>query len=400
MPECGCSRPLSAVLVNVWIDNDLETYEAVSRRYFHLRLLARALSDLGHKIYVLQAFHTTGAGDLDGVPMRTVARSLSPGGLSVFSKFLGGSWPVREEAMAYEKALCEIGPDVVHLVGLMTWRNQGPCAAWARRKGRVMTASDHGGRPERHPIAWLRQRRTSAGLDAVFLPSAARKTMWRRGSIWPRDCEARILPEATTEFRLLDRNEAQAATGMHGEPIICWTANLIPDKRPMLALQAFEKVLDAWPTARLYMAYRFDDMLPELRAYAARSPRLESATAFMGTLSREAMEHVYNSADIFLTTSSREIGSISLAEAFACGTQPVCFDLPSYRVLTGEGRFAAVVQDPTPDAFARAILSCARRTPSGLRTRLRDHFDKSLGYPALASAYVETWRRAIARRGQ
>jgi len=88
-------------------------------------------------------------------------------------------------------------------------------------------------------------------------------------------------------------------------------------------------------------------------------------------------------ADLFVLGSHREGGSSALVEAMATGLTSVVTDIPSSRVLTGNGAVGAL----WPCGDSRALATALQRTAASLgpaaRAAVRAHFDAHLSSFAL-----------------
>jgi glycosyltransferase involved in cell wall biosynthesis len=105
-------------------------------------------------------------------------------------------------------------------------------------------------------------------------------------------------------------------------------------------------------------------------------------------------------ADMFVLGSHREGGSSALVEAMATGVTPVVTDIPSSRVLTGNGAVGALWPCGDWRALGTALQRCAATQGPATRARVRAHFDAHLSSAAvgrkLAAAYALIERRAPA----
>ncbi len=214
--------------------------------------------------------------------------------------------------------------------------------------------------------------------------------MWdhalKPGPVWT------VQPEISTHFPLLAQNQARARTEMSGDPVICSTSNLLPGKRPQLMLDAFEALLPHWPKAHLYLCYRFDDMLPALRARLAHAPALAQAVTLMGHVPRDQMADLYNSADIYLLTSKHEIGPTSFTEAAACGAIPVCTDLASIRKMSDAGKIGILFPlEASGDEIAQAMLPLRNQISDQNRADIRAYFETYLSYDKIVGGMVAQW---------
>jgi glycosyltransferase involved in cell wall biosynthesis len=204
--------------------------------------------------------------------------------------------------------------------------------------------------------------------------------------------------EASSAFRYEDRAAARARTGLRGEPVLLWTGNLDPNKDPLTVLEGFERVLDDLPAARLYMAYRRDDLLPEVRERLAESERLRAAVTLLGEIPHGEIENYYNSADLFVQGSAREGSGLALLDAMACGVVPIVTDIPSFRTITDDGRVGQLWERGDVESFVRALLEVSGRGVAPLSQRTRRYFERMWSPGAVGCQAVAAYRRILAKR--
>ena len=95
----------------------------------------------------------------------------------------------------------------------------------------------------------------------------------------------------------------------------------------------------------------------------ARDPRLAARVRVVGAVAASQMAAYYSAADIFVSASHREGSGYAAIEAMACGAVPVLTDIPSFRVLTANGRVGALWQQGQPRVSATPS-SKWRRSPA------------------------------------
>ena len=130
---------------------------------------------------------------------------------------------------------------------------------------------------------------------------------------------------------------------------------------------------------------------------------LRDRVHLLGRVPHERIEKLMRAADLFVLGSHREGSSFSLIEALATGLTPVVTDIPSLRVLTGNGAVGALWpcgdgQSPARDALRRAAYSLQ----PGARERVRAHFDATCRSTAIGQRFAEAYERirgAPTRRG-
>jgi glycosyltransferase involved in cell wall biosynthesis len=152
----------------------------------------------------------------------------------------------------------------------------------------------------------------------------------------------------------------------------------------LTVLRGFARIRAHWPDARLTMVYLRADMLDQVKELIEGDPRLRGAVHLRGTVPHGQMEAIYNSADLLLQGSLREWSGLAVLEAMACGVVPVVTDIPSFRLMTDQGRYGRLFPPGDPAALAAQALSVDLAELPRLSAEIRDHFDRCLSFPALA----------------
>ncbi len=346
--------------------------------------LAAALAARGHAVTIIQAFHTAARlrqGDVDVVmtgaaaPRDTQSRQIAE--------------IVRQLAL--------LRPEVAHVFGLTLLRPLAAIARASAEAGVKVSASFHGGAPRRGPIGRIRQRRALAKLAAIFFPASHYASEWQRHKLLDPGTRIVVAPEVSSPLTPVDRDKARSELGVDTGPLLVWSARLHPVKDPLTALRAFESLVERQAGARLLMAFRTGELLQEVSAYIESRPALRDRVRLLGEWPHERMAVLFSAADFFVQSSLREYGGNSLVEAMSCGAVPVVTDIPSFRALTDEGRFALLFPPGDSAAMAQAMAGIDERDRHNLGERVRGHFQEKLSYPALARLYDATFAGLLGR---
>ena len=385
--------PLHVVPLIYFYEPDLTTPESLLDRYATIRPFAKALHEEGVRITVVQRFHT----NLDfwdgGIHFRFCADSCQP----ALRK-----WEIPDSFHSSVRAVCTPGQlpgavqTAVHLNGLLyplqlrALRNSLPSDC-------SIAVQHHADGPWPAFVRPL-QRWGLRAADGFFF-AAQDLAAWGvdHGLISKRQSIFQIM-EGSNNFRYQDRATARARTEMAGNPVVLWVGRLIPLKDPLTVLEGFTRILQHSPQARLYMAYGTADMLPVVRKRIADSKALSEAVTLLGRIEQSQLEDIYNSSDYFVLGSHHEGSGFSLAEAMACGVVPVVTDIPSFRVMTDEGRAGACWRPGSPQDFADKFLEVMGQPLEQLSHKVHSFFQSQLSYKAIARDSMRAYREVIAAR--
>ena len=379
-------------IVNYAYAPDLDSPDALLARYFSLvswadglALAARLSSPKsGAQVTVAQAFATDAQCERNGVTYRFVNDGLGPH---------PRAWQIPSRL---HDAVLQVQPDVVHVNGLLF-----PLQTWALRQRLLpscaLVAQHHAERPWTG-LRGAAQRLALRSCDGFLFTAAALAQPWQAaGVIHPTQPVFEIM-EGTSDFGIRSRTEARAITGMTGDPILFWAGNLDANKDPLTILAGFELALAQLPSARLYMAFRFADLLPEVQACLAQRPALAGAVKLLGALPRADIEAHFNSADFFVQGSHHESTGYALLDALACGVVPIVTDIPSFRVLTDGGALGALWPPGDAHAFAAALAACVQRPLAPQIAAVHEFFDAHLSVPAVGRQALAIYQSLHLRR--
>ncbi len=170
---------------------------------------------------------------------------------------------------------------------------------------------------------------------------------------------------------------------------LVWMARYTDVKRPMDAVKIFERVLEKFPDARLYMLGETSGLLAEeVQKYVSERAPLAEAVRFEG-FQADVWSYLAR-AEALLTTAKFEGFPCTLAEACAAGVPTVGYEMPYLELaLDNEGFIGTKQEDvaAAADVICRlfedaAFASRASRAARATFERIRD-FDQVAAYTAL-----------------
>ena len=368
---------MHVVQVNYAFDKGLTDPDALLDRYFTLTGWSSALADASvGTAEVVQRFHRDAQIQRNGIDYR-----------------------FRAGRIAEAVAACR--PDVAHVNGLtfsvQTWllrRALGP------RTAIVVQNHADGGAVGRAPLPRLLGRAARRHIDAFLFAAAEHVEPWRRaGFIAPGQATYQVM-EASTALQPVPRVAARAASGLRGSPAVLWVGRLNANKDPLTVLDGFARTADALPDATLTLIYSEADLLSAVRERLQRSPELSARVQLLGEVPHDRMASFYSAADLFIVGSHHEGSGYSLIEACACGAVPVVTNIPSFRLLTGNGSVGALWEPGDADSCARALRDVAQRDLTAQRTRLVEHFAGELSWSAVGRRAMEIYGAVLSSKFQ
>jgi glycosyltransferase involved in cell wall biosynthesis len=294
------------------------------------------------------------------------------------------AWPgtrdtLRGVSPAVLDCVRSLQPDLIHLEGLLF-----PRATRALQRAfpaAPVVAQDHG---TRLPRGWRRpvSRWGFRSLSGAIFTARAQADPFRERGVLPRTVPVFEVMEGSSPFVPGEREASRAVTGLAGDPCLLWLGNLDANKDPLVALEAVAIASRSLPDLRLYMCFRHAPLLEAVRE-RIKDPTLAGRVTLLGDVPYPGTEHYLRAADFLIQASHQEGSGFAVIEALACGATPLVTDIPSFRRITGEGRFGALVPVRNPSLLAQAIVHWSAQDRPALRRRARAHFEQSLSFAAV-----------------
>jgi glycosyltransferase involved in cell wall biosynthesis len=173
--------------------------------------------------------------------------------------------------------------------------------------------------------------------------------------------------------------------------LIGMVQRLSPEKDPLNLLQAFHRVADALPEARLLVVGE-GPLQPEMERRATAGG-MRDRVSFLGV--RPDVPRVLGALDVFCLPSRTEGTSLSLLEAMACGLPVVATAVGGTpKVLAGE-QAGLLVPPEDPEALAAALLrvladpAAARRMSEAGRRLACERYGLSVSVERYARLYEQ-----------
>jgi glycosyltransferase involved in cell wall biosynthesis len=335
---------------------------------------AAAAQRAGARVTMVQAAWEDAEVQVEGVLCRFVREQGDP-----FFRLPGGR-TVRRRPRRLLERLSALAPELIHFEGLVLPRELRALAA--ALPGVPILAQDHG---TKCPRGWRRRwyRWGFAPLAGVAFTARSQAEPFIEADILRPQIPIFEVVELSSLFTPGDQRAARLAAGLEGDPCLLWAGNLDANKDPLTVLAAVAELAFAFPNLRLYMCYRHAPLLDAVRARIATDPALSTRVRLLGEVPYSHIEMHYRAADFLVQASHAEGSGGALIDALACGTTPLVTDIASFRRITGNGEFGALVPVDDAPAMAAAIRHWSGRERATLRRRAREHFEHDLSFDAI-----------------
>lgn len=360
--------------------------EELLAAWFTLADIAVAVASQGVAVTVVQAAARDGTLDRDGVRYRFIR---TPAVRAPHRR--AGLWATPIPP-ALASVLRSVDPDVVHVHSLSFPRHVRRVAVALPRA--PILVQDHADGP---PSRWKRGmfRRGLASIHGASFSAREQAEPFFRSGLLPRDLPIFVIPETSSHFSPGDREEARAATGLHGDPCLVWVGHLDANKDPLTILEAARRAFPELPDPHLWMAFRAAPLGREVEE-AARAEALAGRVHLLGPQPRDRVEGLLRAADFFVLGSHKEGSGVAFIEALACGATPLATDIPSFRELTGHGSVGALSPPGDAGAMAGNMVAWSGKDRRDLRASTRRHFDERVSFSVVGRDLVAAYEDLLA----
>ncbi len=334
--------------------------------------IAELVADAGTRVSVIQA----------------AARDdrLTRNGIDYYFVDTSGAVGATERGRRFARLLTEIRADVMHANGLGFAEDAFAVAKCLPQLPIIF--QDHADRPPR----WWRRpqwRRWYAAAAGVAFTARELALPFTRAGLFEPQMRLFAIPESSTRFTVGSRVDARAETGLHGDPCVLWVGHLSAGKDPLTVLEGVARAIPELPGLQFWCAFGSAPLMDEVQQRIARDARLSGRVHLLGKVAHADVEHLMQSADLFVSGSLAESCGYVVLEALACGVAPVITDIPSFRALTRDGSVGYLWPCGDATRLADTLVAAASNRPSA--ECVRAHFDAMLSFKAVGRQWADAY---------
>ncbi|HEU5290848.1 MAG TPA: glycosyltransferase family 4 protein [Cyclobacteriaceae bacterium] len=187
----------------------------------------------------------------------------------------------------------------------------------------------------------------------------------------------------SSSFYPMDENAAQLATGVSGDPVFLWVGGLDANKDPLTVARAFVKFSKTHPAARLFMIYQMNQLFDELKILISDG-QAENHILLIGKIDNPDLIHWYNSADFIISSSHYEGSGIAVCEGLSCGCIPILTNIPSFRMMTDNGRIGLLYKAGNEQELLAALQKSLTINLPEEKGKVLEQFNNELSFEANA----------------
>ncbi|HEX8037698.1 MAG TPA: glycosyltransferase family 4 protein, partial [Chryseosolibacter sp.] len=249
-------------------------------------------------------------------------------------------------------------------------------------------AEHHAERPLRFARKFL-QRLADRHIRAYLFTSRELAQPWIENRLIADARKVKEVMEASSAFCPMPREVASQFTGAHGANAYLWVGRLNSNKDPLTVVNSFLRFLRITGEARLYMIFQTEELLEEIKNVLSAAGEVSRNICLVGKTRREDMQYWFNSADFFISGSHYEGSGIAACEAMSCGCIPVLTDIPSFRMMTGQGKVGLLYEAGNEDALLQALVKSLTVEREGAREKVLRWFRNELSFEAIAEKLMQ-----------
>jgi glycosyltransferase involved in cell wall biosynthesis len=228
------------------------------------------------------------------------------------------------------------------------------------------------------------QRWVDSYIDAYIFTSARQSDEWIKSRLISSPEKVKEIMEASSDFKVIDRKEAEAVTHVKGEKKYLWVGDLDANKNPLLVVDSFSQFALHHPGLHLYMIYPTTELLNELQERVTRHAAKEFIH-LIGKVDHEQLLYWYNSSDFIISSSYYEGSGIAVCEAMSCGCIPILTDIPSFQMMTDQGSVGILFAAGDSNSLLAALEKSLSLPLLAEREKVLKQFTQKLSFDAIAA---------------
>jgi glycosyltransferase involved in cell wall biosynthesis len=279
-----------------------------------------------------------------------------------------------------------LNPDVVIVHGL-TSPFYTTLLSMATRPATRIYVQHHAERPLTGFRAII-QRYADSKVAGYFFCAFDLAELWlKAGQIRSREKIHEVM-EVSSPFRPVDITQARQQTEVGYTHVYLWVGRLDDNKDPETLIKAFASFARTHASAGLYVIYAEGEAsrLSALRHLASAAGHQIN---FIGSVDHERLLYWYNASDFILSTSHYEGSGVAVCEGMSCGCIPVLTNIPSFRMMSGNGSLGYLFEPGDVQGLQAALGKTIELNISSEKEKVLKFFAQNLSFAAIADRIHE-----------
>jgi glycosyltransferase involved in cell wall biosynthesis len=125
---------------------------------------------------------------------------------------------------------------------------------------------------------------------------------------------------------------------------------------------------------------------------------LNNHVQLLGEIKHEEIKMKYESADYFVLGSHYEGSGYALSEALRCGCVPIVTNIPSFRMMTDNGRLGSLWQPGNKESFIEATIRAMNKPLEPEANACIQFYNQTLSFDAIAGKAISLYQKLINAR--
>jgi glycosyltransferase involved in cell wall biosynthesis len=298
------------------------------------------------------------------------------------------------------KKVASLNPDIVLLHHLSLSFSTVLIRLLLKRKTGIIV--QHHGGPYGKGIKKIIHDILNSVADGYFFTTFEQGRQWFGNKQFYR----KIMPvmEGSTFFDFERRIEKQEPTkrkeSTNDAPAFLWVGRFDVNKDPLTVLNGVEVLFRENPQATMKMIFNSGQVVERVREKINSSEILKSNVQLLGEVRHETISDYYRNADYFVLGSHYEGSGYALSEALRCGCVPIVTNIPSFRMMTNNGKLGALWEPGNKDSLVEAAKLAMSRPLQQQAEACIDFFKNNLSFDAIAKVAMGYYQQLIDKRNR
>ncbi len=241
------------------------------------------------------------------------------------------------------------------------------------------------------PLQGIRQyfqRWADYSIDAYLFCSKDLASQWVKLRQIKNQRKVKEVMEVSSLFYSIERNVAREKTKMADQKNFLWIGRLLPIKNPLIAVLTFARFAELNPGVKLYMIYQSNELLEEVAALIEKM-KPQKSIVLVGKVEHEELIYWYNSVDYIISSSQYEGSGTAVCEAMSCGCIPILSSIPSFRMMTDNGRIGMLYEEGDEHALLSVLQKSLELNRDEEKKNVLNQFETKLSPQAIAREIYE-----------
>jgi glycosyltransferase involved in cell wall biosynthesis len=252
----------------------------------------------------------------------------------------------------------------------------------------------HSEEPLRHIKGFL-QRLVDRFTSAYFFPSLEQAVPWVKEKQIGSLSKVYEVTEVPSVFYRVDQQKAKDVTKAAGSKIYLWVGRFDANKDPLTLIKGFIEFARTVAGANLYVIYQSSELIEEVKSILDSAIDVSGRIILVGKVQHDDLLYWFNSADFIISTSHYEGMGVAVCEGMSCGCIPILTDIPSFRAMTGNGRYGALFGPGEADDLKNKLIYSDTLNISVERQKVLQRYDESMSAKAISVKMISVCQEVL-----